>query len=112
MTLEIVVEYMGFDQDKRAWQYFNRYWREWFPCLPSRSSYVRLCANLWVEKQQLQAALYWEMGAIRSSVHHLATAKKIPASEVGDAWYFKKREIDAWITEQSSQGKNERDADN
>ncbi len=71
VTLEMVAEYMGFDQDKQAWQYFNQRWRNWFPCLPSRSSYGRQCANLRAAKQQLQAALCWEMGATRSSVHRV-----------------------------------------
>jgi excisionase family DNA binding protein len=46
------------------------------------------------------------------TVYRLAAAKKIPAFKVGNAWRFKKIEIDAWIAEQSSQGKDERDADN
>lgn len=46
------------------------------------------------------------------TVYRLAAAKKIPAFKVGNAWRFKKIEIDAWIAEQSSQGMDERDADN
>ena len=46
------------------------------------------------------------------TVYRLAAAKKIPAFKVGNAWRFKKIEIGAWIAEQSSQGKDERDADN
>ncbi|MEZ5447811.1 MAG: IS982 family transposase [Thiolinea sp.] len=71
ITVEIVSEYLGYDQDKAAWAYFNRHWREWFPDLPSRSTYVRQCANLWVVKQQLQAALCDELGAMDSQIHRV-----------------------------------------
>jgi DNA binding domain, excisionase family len=43
------------------------------------------------------------------TVYRLAAAKKIPAFKVGNAWRFKKAEIDQWISEQSSQGKEDRD---
>jgi hypothetical protein len=56
-TLEVVAEYLGYDEDKASWAYFNRHWRAWFPRLPSRSTYVRQCANLWAVKQRLHADL-------------------------------------------------------
>lgn len=43
------------------------------------------------------------------TVYRLAAAKKIPAFKVGNAWRFKKVEIDQWISEQSSQGAEDRD---
>ena len=46
------------------------------------------------------------------TVYRLAAAKKIPAFKVGNAWRFKKSEIDKWIAEQSSQGKEGWNADN
>ncbi|NCP64117.1 MAG: helix-turn-helix domain-containing protein [Paraglaciecola sp.] len=46
------------------------------------------------------------------TVYRLAAAKKIPAFKVGNAWRFKKIEIDKWIAEQSSQGKEGWNADN
>ncbi len=69
ITLEIVAEYMGLEQDKQAWKYFNRHWQDWFPRLPSRTTYVRQCANLWRAKQQLQTALCHEMGVLDSRIH-------------------------------------------
>lgn len=42
------------------------------------------------------------------TVYRLAAAKKIPAFKVGNAWRFKKVEIDQWISEQSSQGTEDR----
>lgn len=46
------------------------------------------------------------------TVYRLAAGKKIPAFKVGNAWRFKKVEIDKWIAEQSSHGKDVGDADN
>lgn len=46
------------------------------------------------------------------TVYRLAAAKKIPAFKVGNAWRFKKIEIDKWIAEQSSQGKAGWNTDN
>ncbi|OOY48203.1 methylation-associated defense system helix-turn-helix domain-containing protein MAD1 [Solemya velum gill symbiont] len=43
------------------------------------------------------------------TVYRLAAAKKIPAFKVGNAWRFKKVEIDQWISEQSSQRTEDRD---
>lgn len=45
------------------------------------------------------------------TVYRLAAAKKIPAFKVGNAWRFKKTEVEQWISDQSSQGKELRDAD-
>lgn len=71
VTLEIVAEYLGLDQDKKTWKYFNQHWRDWFPCLPSRTTYARQCANLWVAKQQLHTDLCWEMGALDDPTHRI-----------------------------------------
>ena len=43
------------------------------------------------------------------TVYRLAAAKKIPAFKVGNAWRFKKVQIDQWISEQSSQGTEDKD---
>lgn len=45
------------------------------------------------------------------TIYRLAASKKIPAFKVGNAWRFRLSEIDEWISEQSSQGKEVRDAD-
>jgi Transposase DDE domain len=69
LTMEIVAEYQGIDQDKAIWQYFGRHWRAWFPQLPSRSSFTRHSANLWHYKQQLQQQLASLLGAFEDDVH-------------------------------------------
>lgn len=71
ITLEVVAEYLGYDEDKAGWAYFNRHWREWFPRLPSRSTYVRQCAHLWAVKQRLHADLCRELGVMDSTVHRV-----------------------------------------
>ena len=71
ITLEIVGEYLGYDKDKSNWKYFHQHWLEWFPQLPTRTTYVRQCANLWVVKQRLHSMLCEEMGVKESSVHRV-----------------------------------------
>ena len=31
LTLELVGEFLGFDCDKKIWEYFYRHWLAWFP---------------------------------------------------------------------------------
>jgi len=37
ITMEMVGEFMGKDQDKSIWRYFHNHWYSWFPCLGSRA---------------------------------------------------------------------------
>ena len=30
LTMEIVGEFLGIDQDKHIWNYFSRHWKNWF----------------------------------------------------------------------------------
>ncbi len=41
ITMEIVGEFMGKDQDKSMWQYFQSHWKPWFPNLGSRSNFAK-----------------------------------------------------------------------
>ncbi len=41
LTMEIVGEYRGIGTDKGIWQYFHQHWLDWFPTLPSRTSFAR-----------------------------------------------------------------------
>ena len=38
------------------------------------------------------------------TVYRLAASKKIPAFKVGNAWRFRKDELDQWIRQQSNHG--------
>jgi hypothetical protein len=68
ITMEIVGEYQGMDADKDIWKYFRDHWLCLFPKLP-RSSFVRLAANLWQDKQRLQQGLARKLGAFDDDVH-------------------------------------------
>jgi len=59
LTLEIVGEFLGFDQDVQLFWYFRRHWAEAFPGLRQlhRTTFVRQAANLWAVKQRLQRHL-------------------------------------------------------
>jgi hypothetical protein len=55
LTIEIVGEFLGFDQDKTIFWFFRNYYRDWFPALGKihRTTFVRQAANLWKIKEQL-----------------------------------------------------------
>jgi Transposase DDE domain len=55
ITMELVGEYLGRDQDKQLFEYFNRYHQEEFPHLAQvdRTTFVRQAANLWRVKAEL-----------------------------------------------------------
>jgi hypothetical protein len=71
ITMEIVGEFMGKDQDKSMWQYFQSHWKPWFPNLGSRSNFAKQCANLWKIKEQIARRLVAQMGGDKSSVHSI-----------------------------------------
>jgi len=69
ITMEIVGEYLGKDQDKAIWRYFHHHWHEWFPNLGSRANFVKQSANLWAVKQSMQFYLANEMHALSDTIH-------------------------------------------
>lgn len=54
ITIEIVGEYLGLAQDKAIWSLFSQCYRDLFPSIPSRTSFVRRATNLWAVKAALQ----------------------------------------------------------
>ena len=63
LTMEIVGEFLGYDEDKALYDFFRRYWHELFPAIATidRTTFVRQAANLWSVKQQLWQALLAEV---------------------------------------------------
>lgn len=55
LTMEVVGEYLGLDQDKAIFRYFQRHYGHFFPHIRQlhRTTFVRQAANLWVWKEQL-----------------------------------------------------------
>jgi hypothetical protein len=55
LTLEIVGEFLGFDEDKAIFWFFRSYYGNWFPGLREihRTTFGRQAANLWKIKQKL-----------------------------------------------------------
>jgi hypothetical protein len=55
MTIEIIGEYLGFEQDKALFDYFRRHYKHFFPALKMvcRTTFVRQAANLWRVKEIL-----------------------------------------------------------
>jgi hypothetical protein len=69
LTMELVGEYCGLQNDKAIWHYFLHHWHAWFPQLGSRTTFVRQAANLWMMKWRLQ--WYWadRLGYAQQAVH-------------------------------------------
>lgn len=59
LTMELVGEFLGFDQDTQLFWYFRRHHADAFPALRRvhRTTFGRQAANLWAVKQRLQQHL-------------------------------------------------------
>ena len=59
LTIELVGEFLGLDQDAQLFGYFRRHHADAFPGLRQihRTTFVRQAANLWAVKQRLQQQL-------------------------------------------------------
>jgi hypothetical protein len=76
LTMEVVGEFLGFDQDTAIYDYFRRHHADLFPRLPqvNRTTFARQAANLWALKERL-----W--GLLRARLPHdpaLAIVDSVP----------------------------------
>jgi len=55
LTMEIVGEFLGLDEDKKIYLYFKRHWSDAFPLINQvhRTTFSRQASNLWAVKHQL-----------------------------------------------------------
>ena len=59
LTMEVVDEFLGIDNQVGLCHYFHQHWAEWFPLLRevNRTTYMRQMANLWRVKEGLWQAV-------------------------------------------------------
>jgi hypothetical protein len=59
LTMEVVGEFLGIDDETALYRYFRRHWAAWFPRLQevNRTTYTRQMANLWRVKEKLWQAV-------------------------------------------------------
>lgn len=59
LTIEVVSEFLGLDQDQALYDHFRRYHADLFPALPTvhRTTFVRQAANLWRVKERIWQVL-------------------------------------------------------
>jgi len=69
LTLEMVGEFLGHPDDSAIGRYFRRHWRDWFPGLGHRSTFIRQAANLWQYKQWLHQRLIQALGANQQDLY-------------------------------------------
>lgn len=69
LTMEVVGEFLGHDDDKGLWHYFKSHWRHFFPKIPGRTTFVRQAANLHILKHLLQEKLAQELGGYADRLH-------------------------------------------
>lgn len=86
LTMEVVGEFLGLDQDAAIYQYFRREHPDWFPALGRlhRTTFARQAANLWVVKERL-----W--GLLLERVPHdptlaIVDSVPMPVCRFGRAW--------------------------
>lgn len=73
LTIELCGEMFRLRTDKSLYAYFDSHWRDFFPRLPCRTSFVRQCANLWQVKQHLTQHLAQQMDAFQAVVQPVDT---------------------------------------
>lgn len=63
LTIEIVGEFLGFDEDTELFEYFRRHYAHYFPNLlrVHRTTFSRQAANLWKAKERLWQGLLAEI---------------------------------------------------
>lgn len=88
LTIEIVGEFLGMDTDKGIWQYFRHHGRALFPNLPSRTTFARQAANLWMLKIRLQQELARQLGAFDDPIHWI-DGIPIPVCHFARAYFSK-----------------------
>ena len=69
MTMEVVGEALGYDDDKNLWRYFKTHWRHLFPKIPERTTFVRQAANLHELKHLLQTRIAAGLGGYADRLH-------------------------------------------
>lgn len=86
LTIEVVGEFLGLDQDTAIYAHFRRHHADLFPALPRvhRTTFVRQAANLWRVKEQL-----WQL-ALAQAPHdpevHLVDSFPVPVCRFARAY--------------------------
>jgi len=69
ITMELIGEFMGQDEDKGIWRYFRNHWHHWFPNLGSRSNFVKQSAALYTVKQEMLFYFSKQLGVFNDQIH-------------------------------------------
>ena len=86
LTMEVVGEFLGLDQDIAIYRYFRRAHPGWFPALLDihRTTFTRQAANLWVLKERLWRVLL-DRVAYDPSLS-IVDSVPVPICRFGRAW--------------------------
>ncbi|MBU2708802.1 IS982 family transposase [Zooshikella marina] len=79
ITMELIGEFFGMDEDTHIWRYFREHWCHYFPGIGSRSQFSKQAANLWAIKQQLQKQVTLALGTVADPLH-IVDAFPLPVS--------------------------------
>lgn len=88
LTMELVGEYLKLSEDKQIWSYFITHYKEWFPNLSTRETFVRQSANLHNIKQEVQKYLVNKMNAKADNIY-IADSFPIPTHIKSRAYFSK-----------------------
>lgn len=64
ITMQLVGEFLGLDEDKRIYQHFKNNYASWFPCLGSYPNFCKQLANLGFVCQAMLTKLGQDFGAL------------------------------------------------
>ena len=69
ITIELVGEFLGLNDDKKIWEYFKHHWNKWFPNLGSSKTFVTQASNLNIVKNIMQECIAKKLGAFDDDIH-------------------------------------------
>lgn len=87
LTMEVVGEFLGIDEDKKIWQYFKSCWSHYFPNIGSRASFNKQATNLNNVKNKIYSMLKEQL--IDSKEVSIADGVPIPVCKYARAFRHK-----------------------
>jgi len=73
LTIAIVGEYLGLENDTAIYRYFRQHYSSWFPSLPERSLLIRQWNKLWKVKEKIWQAIVQDWGANLDNLQFIDT---------------------------------------
>jgi hypothetical protein len=83
LTIGVVGEFLGMQEDTKIWRYFKTHYFSWFPKLGERSVFARQIANLLPVMQMLLQDVF---ASIRTDILHMQDGVPIPVTHLARSY--------------------------